>query len=359
MFLDLVRQELGASKSTATHDRFCCPFCDDSKYKFYVHKESGLWCCFKCDEGGNPAQFVMKHYEESYAEAIDTLMVYDYDVKAQQNGYSFSKFDPNLTEEEKLLLFISSGGKAPEEDEAKVTYTFPAVPTNCKTLAANFNNPEAYPFFAYLHGRGVTLEQIHQHNISYVINGTVDLISVDGTPRQLNLRNHVVFYTFDENRKPLYWNTRSIEKNAFIKSFNAPSKPTEYSKNNTIFNLNNVKYADKIVVHEGVFNSFMTPGCGVATFGKQVTDEQIRVLLEKTQEKKQPIYLYLDTDAWEQMIKAANKIHAAEPNRLVYYVFSGTDEDANDLGMEKVQELIDNAFLADAEGELKLLLLNS
>jgi DNA primase len=354
MFLDLLKQELGNLRDAGNETRFNCPFCGNTKHKFYVHNTDGLWICFKCSETGNPVSFVMKYYNVTYPEAVDILATFDYDVNAErQSQVSLSQYGSDLTDEERLLLFISRGGE-PLENENRVRYVCPAPPTNCKALTQNFENPEAFPFFAYLHGRGVTLEQIQTHNISYVTYGEVEL--VDG--RKMNLVNHVVFFTFDEKRKPVYWNTRSIEHDPFIKSFNAPSKTNEYSKNNTIFNLNNILGADKIVVHEGVFNSFMTPGCGVATFGKKVTEEQVNMLVAAAQKMQAPIYLYLDTDAWKEMITTANMIHAKDPNLLVYYVYSGTDEDANDLGYEKVQELLDNAWVADVEGEMRLRMLN-
>lgn len=355
MFLDLLKQELGDSKDAVNETRFCCPFCGETKYRFYVHTDKGLWICFKCEQKGNPFSFVTEYYNASPAEAIDILATFDYDVKSEKDSnISSVHYGSDLTEEERLMLFISRRGQPLDDETEAKKYTCPSPPTNCKTLMANFDNPEAFPFFAYLQSRGVTLDHIKQHNMSYVINGEVEL--ADG--RKLTLYNHLLFYTFDDKRKPLYWNTRSIDPAPRIKSFNAPSRDGEYSKNNTVFNLNNAKHADKIVIHEGVFDSLMTPGCGVASFGKMVTDEQVHLILSETQEKKQPIYIYLDTDAWKQMIASANKIKSVEPNRKVYFVYSGLDDDANKLGLEKVQQLIDEAFLADSQGEMKLRLLN-
>lgn len=355
MFMDLLKQELGDSREAGEETRFNCPFCSDMKHKFYINNKNGLWICFKCSAAGNLVSFVMKYFMVDYMEAVDILLTYDYDVKAERQGqqYSLNNYGADLTEEEKLLMFITRQGQ-PLEEEHKIEYKCPAPPTNCKSLLANFNNPEAYPFFMYLHKRGVTLEQIKTHNISYVTYGQVELTS----GKKMNLVNHVVFFTFDENRKPIYWNTRSIEPEPFIKSFNAPSKPGEYSKNNTVFNLNNVLNADKIVVHEGVFNSFMTPGCGVATFGKKITEEQVKLILQAAKKGNKPIYLFLDTDAWKEMIDTANMIHRLDPYKTVYYVYSGLEEDANDLGIERVQQLIDNAWIADTEGEMKLRMLN-
>lgn len=353
MFMDLLRQELGASKTAAGETRFKCPFCGDGKHRFYVDNDEGIWICFKCDERGNPVSFVMNYYNVDYMEAVDILAGFDYDVSNKGDYRSLNQYGADLSEEEKLLMFVIHQGEPPKR-EIFTSYKCPSPPTNCKSLIANFNNPEAFPFFGYLMGRGVTLEQIETHHICYVTNGEVEL--VDG--RKLILNNHVVFFTFDDKRKPLYWNTRSIEDSPFIKSFNAPSRIDEYSKNNTIFNLNNANNTDKIVVAEGVFNALTIGQSGVATFGKQITDEQAKMLIEKTRGNRLPIYLWLDTDAWVQMIKTANKLHSLDPNRNIYFVYTGTEEDANDLGPDLCKEYMGNAFLADSEGQMRLRMMN-
>lgn len=356
MFIDLLLQELGDTKPAGEETRFCCPFCDERDHKFYVHNKKGLWICFKCEESGNPVKFVKNYYGVGFTEAADILLTYDYDVKEYSNKKNEPSKIPGLTPEEQLLLFISNGGNQEGNGEhVEVKSKCPPPPTNIKTLTANFNNPEAFPFFAYLHSRGVTLEQIKAHNISYVINGEVALPNGD----TLRLVNHVVFFAFNHAGKPIYWNTRSIEQKPFIKSFNAPSSDVEFSKSTVVFNINNACKTDKIVVTEGVFNALTVGDSGVSTYGKHVSKDQIRIMLESTKQHKQPIYLFLDKDAWEQMITLSRKIKEIEPNREVYFVYTGTDEDANDLGPEGTKEAIENAFPADSTGELKLLMDNA
>ncbi|QZA69102.1 DNA primase [Bacillus phage 010DV004] len=361
MFMDLIHEELGNSKDSGKDTRFNCPFCGEDDHKFYVRKDAPhIWRCFKCPEKGNAVSFVMKFYQVSYPDAVDILETYDYDVELYQNNdfAAVSGARPDLSPEEQLLLYISHMSN-PIEEESNIKLRCPKVPPTCKSLIANWNNPEAFPFFAYLHSRGVTPEHIQQHSISYIVDDLLELPSYDGREkRAMRIKNHVVFFTKDNEGNPIYWNTRSIDPNPFVKSINAPSTPEEYSKNNTVFNLNNAKYADKIVIHEGVFDSFMTPGCGVATFGKQITQAQLELLLSETKERKLPIYLYLDTDAWKEMIDTKNRIKALEPDRLVFYVYSGSDDDANKLGVAKVSDLISNAFIADAASDVKLELLN-
>ncbi|AII28054.1 DNA primase [Bacillus phage Bobb] len=355
MFIDLAREELGSHKDDGNNLRFNCPFCSETDYKFYIHKELGIMQCWKCGFKGNAVSFVKEYYSCNFHEAADILATYDYDAYDRtDSGRSMQSYGEDLTEEERLLLYISNEGRPLDSEDEHRNLKCPAPPTGVKSLVANMNNPEAYPFLNYLHGRGVTLEQIYEHNISYVVDGYVEQQGKD----PLRLLNHVVFFTFDDNRKPLYWNTRAIDKKAYVKSFNAPAWDGCYSKATTIFNLNNAKKTDKIVVHEGVFNSFMTPNSGVATFGKQITEIQLDLLISAARENNIPIYLFLDTDAWSSMITAAQQIRSKAPDLRVYFVFSGLEEDANDLGIEKCSELLANAFPADSEGQMRLQLEN-
>lgn len=353
MFMDLLMQELGESKDAGKDVRFCCPFCAERKHKFYISKDKGIYHCFKCSVTGNPVSFVMNYYDVKFPEAKDILASYDYDVDAERDSkYSPKQYGSDLTEEEQLLLFISREGR-PIEQTKEVKYTCPPPPTNCKSLIANFNNPEAFPFFQYLSGRGVTLEQIEKHKMAYVVQGEVEL--TDG--RKMNLVNQLIFYTLDDNNKPLYWNTRSIDPNPFIKSFNAPSKPEEYAKNNTIFNLNNAKKSGRIVVQEGVFDALTVGESGVATFGKMVTDDQVELLAQAANEYNIPIYLFLDEDASKEMTNSVGRLQS-RTGSPVYLVVNKTGKDANDLGKEKCEELISNALPADTEGQLLFDILN-
>ncbi|AGB62773.1 putative DNA primase [Bacillus phage phiAGATE] len=355
MFIDLAKEELGSYKDDGNNLRFNCPFCSETSYKLYIHKELGIMQCWKCGFKGNAISFVKEYYSCDFHEAADILAVYDYDAY-ERSDYrkSMETYGNDLTEEEKLLMYITREGRPLEEDEENQQLKCPAIPSGMKTLAANMNNPEAYPFLTYLHGRGVTLEQIHEHNISYVVDG---MVQQEGK-EPMRIMNHVVFFTFDDKRNPLYWNTRAIDKKAYVKSINAPAWDGCHSKATTIFNLNNAKNTDKIVVHEGVFNSFMTPGSGVATFGKQITEIQLDLLINAARERSLPIYLFLDSDAWYNMIETAKQIRSKASDLKVYFVFSGLDEDANDLGIERCSELIANAFLADSEGQMRLQLAN-
>ncbi|ANM46057.1 DNA primase [Bacillus phage Belinda] len=356
MFMDFVEQELGIGVPANGEMRFNCPFCGNDKHKFYVETNPrGLWQCKRCGESGNPISFVMKLYEVTYKASREILEGYDYDPEEYRKGnMSHSRYGADLTEEEQLLLFIANRGQDIDTGiKPDVKKKCPRPPTNCKRLLDNFNNPEAYPFLQYLHGRGVSLEQIKNCDAHYTLEGTVYLEN----EKTLTLRNSLVFFTFNSAGKPVYWNTRSIDKDAYIKSFNATARDWEYSRKDVVMGLDRVGDNHKIIIVEGFFNMTTLGDGAVVTFGKQVTNDQIDLILNSTQKWKQPIYLYLDRDAKLEMIRTANLIREKEPDREVYFVYSPDDKDANDLGFQDAWARVNNAIKADAEGILKLELL--
>ncbi|AIA64483.1 DNA primase/helicase [Listeria phage LMTA-57] len=343
MFLDYITSELGTHKDIGHELRFCCPFCGEDDYKFYVKvsgdKTEGLWHCKKCNEKGNPVTFVMKYLNINFKDALDILEVYDYEIDEN----SLSSRDVGVTEEEFLLILLKKSSE-PEEVEIseEVVLTPPRLPTNFKRLADNMNNPEALPFLNYAHSRGITLDQLFLHNIGYVIEGQVE--KVDGN--MMTLRNHLVFLTHGNDGQYQYWNTRAITPMG-IKAFNAPSKQDEYSKRTTVFNLNIAKNTPYVIVHEGVIDALTMGESGVATFGKQITREQIDLLLNNVRED-QPIYLFLDTEAYEVTTKIASSLY--EKHKETYIVIHG-DEDANDMGYEKSWDCLrNNSVRANEEG---------
>lgn len=346
MFVDLLSNELGHPKDIGKEFRYNCPFCEpNQKYKFYVHVaddgRKDLWNCFKCGERGNPVSFVMKYYQVGFQDALDILEGYDYNLDK-----NYIPRDETLTDEEYLLLVLTTKPK-PEEEKEEIHYVPPMLPQGYKRLIDNLYNPEALPFFAYLNRRGFTMEDVYTHNIGYVTSSWVPTES----GKTVHLENHLVFLTHGENGEYLYWNTRAIGE-SFVKSINAPSKENEYSKKNTVFNLNRAKRTPYIVINEGVPDALTIGESGVGTFGKQVTDQQVDLIL-KDLHPEQKIFILLDNDAKEQIKKLGKRLYARHEN--TFFVDNPTGKDANDLGREASWDMILNhSYKADDLGYIRM-----
>lgn len=345
MFADLLTEELGYPKDTGEEYRYNCPFCGEQKNRLYLHvaedERKGLWHCFHCGEQGNPVSFTMKYYHIGFNEALDTLETYDYSFENR----NIQPKDDSLTDEEYVMLLLINQKKEKVEEETKLKP--PPLPIGFKLLSQNLRSPEAYPFLLYAHSRGFTLNDIYTHNIGYVIDSSVPLPS----GKVVRLMNHLVFLTHGNDGNMQYWNTRAIEK-SFVKSINAPSKEGEYSKKTVVFNLNRARFEDSIVINEGVPDALTVGPQGVATFGKQVTDYQVK-LITGAVSSSQRIYILLDMDAKKEMEKLAKKLYSLHEE--TYIVINPTGYDANSLGHDKVWEIINTySVKADSLGTLKL-----
>lgn len=350
-FEDYLDDELVDKLATNSDQvRYKCPFCMDDKYRLYLNisgeEKDGLWTCFHCGQSGNPISYVMKTANVDFKTAKDMLEIYgygedDFIQKAEAKGISI---------EEYLLLQMMEMDKPVEEEKEEVLVP-PPLPVGYKRIVDNLDNPEVIPFLEYLiNVRGYTDQDIITHNIGYVIDGH----AITPSDKPVSIRNQVVFLTHDDQGRYQYWNTRSIEKKPFIKSLNGMSRDGEYSKRTAIFNLNLAKHGKDIVIVEGVTDALTVGSQGVATFGKQVTDEQVKLLLDSLKPSHN-LYIMLDRDADIQASKLAEKIYPHHEN--TFMVVNPTGRDANDLGHDKTWEVIRNSSVIASPEKISLLFL--
>lgn len=310
--------------------RFNCFSCGETKQKLYVSRDGKYYCQHCSIHGKSVIDLVCDLYHCSTREAQEVLRDGNYELNS----------DIMVTKDllmDKLVSLEQSKKVVP------VHYTMPPVPSNVHPLMANYSNPEAIPFFNYLKGRGVSLKQIDENVISYVTEG----VAVTSTDTTIRLENSLVFFTFNDYHVPLYWNTRSIERNPYIKTFNASGSETEYSKKNVVFNLNDRVVDKKLVICEGVFNALTIDQVegysGVATYGKQITDTQVHLIAEYIDRVKE-IVIFLDDDADEEATKLYYRLKSSGvPDTKLTIVYKEKDgEDINDLGVSGSLSLLEN-----------------
>ena len=340
MFLDLIREVTTGEIENGAETRFNCPFCGDERQKLYVQSEDPyLWHCKHCDRVGNPISFVREFYGVPFQEALGILESYDYyyndDIKTRLNEY----VDTQLTEAEQLLLLLNGKSDTTQEPESELAPV--PLPNGFKFLEDNIDNKESYPYFNYLLRRNISVSEAFYYKIGYVDEGSYYNPNKDSDSR---LTKSIVFTTYDSRGRLIYWSTRAITNDAYVKSLNAPVIDGYFSKRNTVFNLYGAAKTGRIIISEGILNAITTGRSGVATFGKQITDEQINLF--ESVNKDNPIirfYVFLDDDAKIQALSVAKRLYEFTNN--VYIVknpYKG--KDANDIGPELSEELVDKAM---------------
>lgn len=339
-FEEFLQGTLGAPlESTVGELRYDCPFCSDTKKRFYVKQsldsKNGQYICFNCGETGNPITFMKRYYNVDSRNAVKLLEQNNIEIDIDKT----IKFDNSLSDSEKLILLLR--GVEPEEYEVKKKP--PKLPFNYKFLSQNLYNKEAIPFLRYLNSRGVTLQQIIEHNIAYTVESKC---YKSDNIQTFTFYNSLIFFTYNAQGEYVYWNTRSIVPTK-MKTINAPASDEQYGKKDVLFNFNKAKDQRMLIITEGVFDALTFHQYGIATFGKAVSDNQIK-LIKKYVKPETDIYLMLDSDAYEYNVKVARELFKKFPNT---YVVPHGEEDPNDLGTEKAFQLIkDKRIKATPEG---------
>lgn len=353
MFRQYLAKLMGDYQQAGNETIFHCPFCaadgaDNTKFKLYVETEPdsdkfGIWHCFKCERHGGPAKLVMMLNHISYGQAKQVLDSYNF------NTVDLTKYDDSLTIEEQLLIYMNQQGAPGAHISQSEPLKAPPLPIGYKQLSKHLDDPRARPYIAYCNRRGFTLADINRHAIGFVEDGSTT--RDDG--RLVPVRNSLVFLTFNNEGKYIYWNTRAIDNNP-VKSLNCPELPGCYSKKTVLFNLNNARNYMEIVFNEGVPDALTVGVSGIASFGKYVTDDQIKLLVDNIQ-PQQKVYLLQDMDAKKQMLDLGKRLSAKHPE--TYFVTNPTNRDANDLGNQRIWEIIHrNATKVGSLSKINLLL---
>ena len=303
-----------------------CPICNRDK-KFYFNS-SGFCICFRGCIQGNIYTFFKDVVGLSFIDTKKILKDSKLDVintAIPSSGVS-SLFDSLVSE---------------DNIKPNVIKKMPPLPTNTKKILDNLGKEEVLPYLKYLKDRGITDNQLLKYDIRYCDSGVVK-----GRNKDIHINKSIIFITYN-NRVPVYWNTRSILKKPFLKTFNAIASSNEFSKKDSVFNLNNVSKDDIVVLCESVFNALTVSDVfknlkGVATFGKMITDIQLDKILSKNPKR---LYLALDPDAIKETCSLINRIlsKGLSEGKLYTVEYQDKNKDLNDLGKDKSIDLLKKA----------------
>lgn len=347
LYVSLLEQE--PVGRTGDEIRFHCPSCGSIHDKLYVNINNGMFDCKnEPDFHGGIYTFLHTIFKMSFPEIKEYLNDWDIDFQGVSD-----LINPEDSLYDKLVVIKHQDDL--KEDEEQVDLVMPPLPSNFKLIMDNLANPESFPFANYLNRRGVTYDQLVKHSIGYVTQGEIKREEDKVVP----VDSQVIFITKDINNNPIYWNSRSILPNPYIKSLNGVGvADNNYTRKDVIFNLNNFKDNQAIVICEGVFNALTIDDdqyLGVATFGKAITDIQVN-LLANLKDRVSNYYLFLDTDAKGTMFKLASRMveQGVEGNQIKMVINPYEGQDVNDLGKELAHVLLQRATIPfDFKGKLK------
>ena len=306
--------------------RFCCPFCGEQDYKFYVNPEREKFICFKCETRSGYKNFISLYAEVKgleYRVARDALKIYiEREVPDDVDGsLEWLLGDDRPSDLEEVIPSIE-------------------LPTGVFSYAEKPNEP----VFQYCFDRGLTKDDLLSLNVHGV--GDYDLLVYKDTRVAGNLRNRVIFPIYHiATRELVAWLGRAtFTVTEFVPKYvNSPGSP--FSK---IVAPSVIQKNSDIVICEGYLDAIAIRRAGIpayCAFGKKLSDDQVKLL---TSLDPKSVTVWYDQGAEGSAEGVARRLEKTFGARYVYLVDPSTLPEGRDtgdtLGMPDGVSLVKSAF---------------
>lgn len=253
-----------------------CPFCSDTRNRFYINSVNDVCHCFNCGYKGNYITVVAEYEGISRGEVSKKL----------RNHVSIKDTDS-------LLASVAPAPVVKKTSYIESLYEqfLPLVPGS--------------PFVKYLAGRGVPLHVAKHYKMR---EGKL-------LTKQEDYTNRVILPTF-ENNKCVYLQGRDITGTSFLKIKN-PMKTTDQDvgKSECVFNLDRVKEYAPIIICEGPFDAINVGEQAVAIGGKSISNTQFSKVLQK---RPSEVLVLLDPDAVKEAMDLTFRFSGYLPSYIIF-----------------------------------------
>ena len=300
--LQLLESVLGKGKSTSGDNiAFFSPFVSHYKPKLEIniqtnHAGENTWHCWISDKKGRSIVSLFKQL--------------------------------NLPKErfEQLNRIIESAKYRTTTKETK-TATI-QLPQEYAPLWIKKNTPDYRNAIHYLTNRGITVFDILKYRIGYCESGEYS--------------GKIIIPSYDAQGQLNYFVSR-----AFYKADKFKHKNPKISKDIIGFEMT-INWAEPIILCEGSFDAIAVKRNAIPLFGKIIQPALQKKIIE---ERVKNIYICLDADALKNALSIAERFMAEGLN--VYFV-ELQEEDASELGFQKITEIIENTDLLTFERVMEL-----
>ena len=256
-----------------------CPFHNDRRPSFYVSRAKGICKCFACGEGGSAVNFIMKHEQLTYPEALRYL-ARKYHIEIQEK---------ELTDEEK---------QAQTEREAMLMLNEWA----CDYFEKQLHETQAGQDIglSYFNERGFNESTIKEFRLGYSSEGYNDFYQAAVTqgfnPKLLfdiglcipddkgghdRFRGRVMFHIMNIAGKVVGFGGRTLKKDKNVAKYVNSPESSIYKKGDIIYGLYQAKrdiskadkcfivegYADVISMHQAGFKNVIASSGTALTLG--------------------------------------------------------------------------------------------
>ena len=235
----------------------------------------------------------------------------------------------NLPKErfEQLNRIIESARYRVAETDTKPNQSI-QIPTEYSPLWIKKSTPDYRNAIHYLANRGVTIFDILKYRIGYCESGEYS--------------GKIIIPSYDCDGQLNYFVSR-----AYYKADKFKHKNPKISKDIIGFEML-INWSEPIVLCEGSFDAIAVKRNAIPLFGKIIQPALQKKII---QERVKEIYICLDSDALKNALTIAERFMGEGLN--VYFV-ELKNEDASELGFEKITEILENTTILTFERVMEL-----
>ena len=282
--ISLLESVMGRGKINSNDNiAFHCPFCHTSKKKMEVNIVSQYWHCWVCNAAGRKLAILFRKLNVQREKIAKLVTLLD-DVE----------WKPSKTTTDTPVLQLPEGYRPLWK---------------LQEMSPEFRNA-----IYYLKGRGIGIHDILKYRIGYCRKGPY--------------KGKIIIPSYDANGSLNYFVARAYYVEDKYKHKNPPA-----SKDIVGFELH-INWNMPIILVEGAFDAITIKRNVIPLFGKTISNTLKRRIVEKGVRK---IYICLDLDARKQALETAQYFMA---NGLDVYFVDITGKDPNDLGFEKITDIL-------------------
>jgi len=301
--LQLLESVLGKGKSTSGNNvAFFSPFTSHYKPKLEIDintttEGQNAWHCWISDKKGRSINSLFKQMNlgKQYFEQLSKII----------QSAKYKNFDT----EEKVIEVI-------------------ALPEDYRPLWKPKKTPDFRNAMSYLKKRRVTIFDILKYRIGYCENGEYS--------------GKIIIPSYDCTGQLNYFVSR-----AYYEADKYKHKNPKISKDIIGFDLT-INWEEPIVLCEGSFDAIAIKRNAIPLFGKIIQPNLQKKIIEK---RVKDIYICLDEDAIRNALSIAEKFMGEGLN--VYFI-ELKEQDASDLGFQRITEIIENTGVMTFEKLMQL-----
>lgn len=274
-----------------------CPFCkhpSKNKLKMSIHLEKGFYHCWLCDKKGNNVPYLVK--------------------QLNKNKFEESKRHFKLKTNVGISLFEDENEDFEEDIRVDLPKGFKFFIEN-----SSLSNPDVRDTFRYAVKRGVNKHKISMLRAGFSLNN--------------DFKRYLILPSYDKRGVLNYYVSRNIDVDTHnsYKYKNAP-----IPKKNIIFNEININWKKPLTIVEGPLDLLKTNDNSTCLLGSSLTEDML--LFKEIIKNKTPVYLALDSDAYNKCLKIAKTLYSYDID--VKIVDTRGPEDVGDMDRQDFTDRI-------------------